>query len=83
MIFSLGWIDGEIRPVGELAVSALDRTVLYGLGAFETVRLHGGRPFLFDRHLARLRRSLASVGLPRPASPSWQRRPTRRPRCAA
>ncbi len=66
MIFALGWIDGDIRPVEELAVSALDRTVLYGLGAFETVRLHGGHPFLFDRHLARLRSSLAAVGLPAP-----------------
>jgi len=68
MIFPLGWIDGDIRPVGELTVSALDRTVLYGLGAFETVRLHGGRPFHFDRHLARVRRSLAAVGLPAPAA---------------
>ncbi|HTE05201.1 MAG TPA: aminotransferase class IV [Planctomycetota bacterium] len=66
MIFPLGWIDGDIRPVAALTVSALDRTLLYGLGAFETVRLHGGRPFLFDRHLARLRRSLASVGLAAP-----------------
>jgi branched-chain amino acid aminotransferase len=68
MIFPLGWIDGDIRPVAGLAVSALDRTVLYGLGAFETVRLHGGRPFLFDRHMARLSRSLASVGLQVPAA---------------
>jgi branched-chain amino acid aminotransferase len=65
-IDALGWCDGQVRPVGEVTVSAFDRTLLYGLGAFETVRLHGGRPFLFDRHLQRLRRSLASIGLPAP-----------------
>jgi len=62
------WCDGSVRPLGEVAVSCADRTVLYGLGAFETVRLHGGRPFLFDRHLQRLRRSLAAIGLPAPAA---------------
>jgi branched-chain amino acid aminotransferase len=66
MIFRFGWIDGDIRPVEALTVSALDRTVLYGHGAFETLRLHGGQPFLIERHLARLRRSLAAVRLPEP-----------------
>jgi branched-subunit amino acid aminotransferase/4-amino-4-deoxychorismate lyase len=66
MIFRLGWIDGDIRPVEALTVSALDRTVLYGLGAFETLRLHGGKPFLIERHVARLHRSLAAVRLPAP-----------------
>lgn len=55
--------DGEIRPAAEVMVSAFDRTLLYGLGAFETVRLYGGQPFLLDRHVARLRRSLGSLGL--------------------
>lgn len=65
-IDGLAWCDGSVRPVSEVSVPALDRTVLYGLGAFETVRLHGGRPFLFDRHVQRLRRSLAAIGLPAP-----------------
>ncbi|MFT7462509.1 MAG: branched-chain amino acid aminotransferase [Pseudohongiellaceae bacterium] len=60
--------DGQILPAEEVVVSAFDRTLLYGLGAFETVRLYGGRPFMFDRHLARLRRSLTSVGLELPAA---------------
>lgn len=62
------WCDGSVRPVGEVSVPAFDRTVLYGLGAFETVRLHGGKPFLFERHVQRLRRSLAAIGLPAPAA---------------
>jgi branched-chain amino acid aminotransferase len=64
----LAFCDGTVRPIGECSISVLDRTVQWGLGAFETVRLHGGRPFLLDRHLARLGRSLASVNLPVPPS---------------
>jgi branched-chain amino acid aminotransferase len=62
----LVWCDGAILPAEEATVSVVDRTVLYGLGAFETVRLHGGRPFRLDRHLRRLRRSLESVDLELP-----------------
>lgn len=63
-----GWIDGAVLPVDQIRLSAFDRTLLYGLGAFETVRLFGGRAYLLDRHMARLERSLASVGLPVPAA---------------
>ena len=52
--------------MGEMSVSAFDRTLLYGLGAFETVRLFGGAPYLLERHLQRLHRSLAAIGLPVP-----------------
>ncbi len=62
------WLDGEVVPAARAAVSVFDRTLLYGLGAFETFRLHGGEPFLVDRHVERLQRSLAAVGLPAPAA---------------
>ena len=68
MIHRLAWCDGAVRPIEDVLISGLDRTVLYGLGAFETVRLHGGRPFLFDRHLQRLQRSLVAVALPVPTA---------------
>ena len=58
-----GWIDGAVLPLGEIRLSAFDRTLLYGLGAFETVRLFGGTAYLLDRHLARLKRSLGSMQL--------------------
>ncbi|MHC4845616.1 MAG: aminotransferase class IV, partial [Planctomycetota bacterium] len=57
------WCDGEVRAAADACVSALDRTLLYGLGAFETFRLHGGRPFMLDRHLARMRGTLESMRL--------------------
>ena len=65
-IDSLAWCDGRVGPVAEAAVTVLDRTLLYGLGAFETLRLHGGRPFLLERHVERMRRSLSTIGLPVP-----------------
>jgi len=64
------WKDGRLAPAREVTVPAFDRTLLYGLGAFETVRVHGGRAFLLERHLARLERSLAALGLAVPPAVS-------------
>lgn len=64
----LAWFDGRVVPADEVRVSAFDRTLVYGLGAFETFRLTHGRPFRLDRHLARLRRSLAALDLDVPAA---------------
>jgi len=63
MIQSMVWCDGDVRDAADACVSALDRTLLYGLGAFETFRLHGGRPFMLDRHLQRMCGTLASMRL--------------------
>jgi len=60
------WVDGELVGAEQATVSVFDRTLLYGLGAFETFRLWGGVPFLLERHLARLGRSLATLKLPQP-----------------
>jgi len=60
---SMVWCDGEVRDAVDARVSALDRTLLYGLGAFETFRLHGGRPFMLDRHLKRMAGTLSAMRL--------------------
>ena len=41
----------------------LDEGFLFGLGAFETVALKGGRPRLLGRHLRRLDRALSFLGI--------------------
>jgi len=46
------------------AVFADDEAFLRGRGAFETVRVYGGRPFLLDAHLDRLEASAARLRLP-------------------
>jgi branched-subunit amino acid aminotransferase/4-amino-4-deoxychorismate lyase len=43
-----------------------DEALLRGAAAFETLRVYAGRPFLLDRHLARLRASAAALALPAP-----------------
>jgi branched-subunit amino acid aminotransferase/4-amino-4-deoxychorismate lyase len=41
-----------------------DEALLRGSAAFETLRVHGGRPFLLAEHLARWRRSIDALALP-------------------
>jgi branched-chain amino acid aminotransferase len=53
--------NGEFQPAGEARVSASDGGLLHGAGVFETMRAAGGRVFRLDRHLARLRRSVAAL----------------------
>jgi 4-amino-4-deoxychorismate lyase len=43
-----------------------DRGLHYGDGLFETLSVHGGRAGLLDRHLQRLARGCAALGLPAP-----------------
>ncbi len=51
-------------PPGEPVFGASDEALLRGSAAFETMRVYGGRPFLLDRHLARLAHSASELGLP-------------------
>ncbi|MGK5443657.1 aminotransferase class IV [Micromonospora sp. URMC 105] len=55
-----------VVPVGELVLRGDDLGVLRGDGLFETMHLRGGRPWLRDAHLARLRTGAAAVELPLP-----------------
>jgi branched-chain amino acid aminotransferase len=57
------WINGRVHGRAEALVSAFDHGFLYGDSIYETVRTSHGRPFLLDRHLARLRRSATSIEL--------------------
>jgi branched-chain amino acid aminotransferase len=43
-----------------------DHGFLYGEGVYETLRTYNGQPFLFDRHMRRLRNSAAMIALPVP-----------------
>jgi branched-chain amino acid aminotransferase len=47
-------------------VSVFDHGFLYGDGVYETLRAYVGRIFLWERHLARLRRSCELIGLDLP-----------------
>ena len=59
------WIFLNDRFVSqrEAKVSVFDHGFLYGDGVYETLRAYGGRIFMLERHLARLRRSGQGIGL--------------------
>lgn len=59
----LASIDGAVVPAEQARVSVLDNGFTFGDSVYETLRTYGGRPFLLDRHLARLRNSAARLGI--------------------
>lgn len=60
-------VNGVVGPVDELRISPLDHGLLVGDGVFETMRVYGGVPFAWTRHLRRLERSAAGIGLTVPS----------------
>ncbi len=63
------WINGRLCRGDEATISLFDRGARDGEGLFETLRIYGGRPFAWSRHMERLVLSAAVLGFPVPASP--------------
>jgi branched-chain amino acid aminotransferase len=61
-------VNGRVSAPDEAVVSPLDHGFLYGEGVYEVCRTYHGRPFLFDRHMRRLRESASRLVLPVPWS---------------
>jgi branched-chain amino acid aminotransferase len=60
------WINGELLPEPDAAISPFDHGFLVGDGVFETCKVVGGRAFALRRHLERLARSAEGLGLELP-----------------
>jgi len=60
---SLTSLDGALMPTAEARIPVTDEGLLRGDGAFEVIRLYGGRPFGYEDHLARLAASAANLRL--------------------
>lgn len=60
------WVDGELLPASAARVSPFDHGLLVGNGVFETLRVYGGVPFAWTRHLRRLARSADGLELEAP-----------------
>lgn len=58
--------QAEMVPLSEARVPVLDRGFIFGDGVYEVVPVYQGVPFRLTEHLARLTRSLASVGIANP-----------------
>lgn len=67
MADDLVWLDGALVPASEASVSVFDHGLTVGDGVFETLKAVDGMPFAVRRHLERLRRSAAALGLDVPA----------------
>src|SRR2546428_12100876 len=56
-------VNGRISGEKDAVISVFDHGFLYGEGVYETLRTYNGRPFLYDRHMRRLRRSAEVITL--------------------
>src|SRR5690606_3835999 len=60
---SIVYLNGDYVRLGDAKISVLDRGFIFGDGIYEVVPAYNGKPFRMDGHLARLERSLKSIGI--------------------
>lgn len=65
-IAGAGYGRGALVEEENARIPVVDHGVTVGDGVFETVRAHNGRPFALTRHLKRLARSAAGLGMDEP-----------------
>jgi branched-chain amino acid aminotransferase len=61
-------VNGRISSGRDAVIPVVDHGFLYGESVYETMRTYDRRPFLYDRHMRRLRRSSQLVALEVPFS---------------
>ena len=57
------YVNGTIASAADAVVPVYDHGFLYGEGVYETLRTYNHVPFLYDRHMRRLRRSAEALHL--------------------
>jgi len=57
------YVNGTITPADQAVVPVYDHGFVYGEGVYETLRTYNRIPFLFERHMRRLRASAAALQL--------------------
>src|SRR5215831_15702178 len=55
------YVNGRIAPADEAVVPVYDHGFVYGEGVYETLRTYNRVPFLYNRHVRRLRRSAEAL----------------------
>jgi branched-chain amino acid aminotransferase len=60
------FLNGEFLEDKAAKISPFDQGFLLGVGLFETMRAYQGKVFALERHLARLRKSAAEMGIDLP-----------------
>jgi branched-chain amino acid aminotransferase len=61
-------VNGLVSDQAHAVISVFDHGFLYGEGIYETLRTYNGEPFLFERHMKRLRTSAGMLALSVPLS---------------
>ena len=61
-------VNGRVFDQEHAVISIFDHGFLYGEGVYETLRTYNGQPFLFNRHMRRLRTSARMLTLSVPLS---------------
>ncbi|MEQ1572760.1 MAG: aminotransferase class IV [Vicinamibacterales bacterium] len=61
-------VNGRITGERDAVISVFDHGFLYGEGIYETMRTYQSRPFLYERHMRRMRRSAELISLELPFS---------------
>ncbi len=62
-MIELAYVHNRFCPISEAMVSIEDRGFQFGDGIYEVIAVYSGKPFLLDRHLARLWKSAAAIEL--------------------
>lgn len=62
----LAYYNGEITPIADLKIPALDRAVYFGDGAYDVVSIFNGHFFALDDHVDRFVESLPLIGIESP-----------------
>ena len=57
------YVNGTITPADQAVIPVYDHGFVYGEGVYETLRTYNRVPFLYDRHMRRLRASAAALHL--------------------
>lgn len=60
------YLNGKFLPLAQASIPVLDRGFIFGDGIYEVVPVYGRKPFRWDNHLARLKRSLDRIRIPNP-----------------
>ena len=60
------YLNGDFTTLPHAKVSVLDRGFIFGDGVYEVVPAYGARLFTFERHMARLDRSLGELRMTNP-----------------
>jgi D-alanine transaminase len=58
---ALANVNGEIVPLAQAKISALDRGFLFGDAVYEVLRVYQGKPCLMAEHFVRLMHSLSAI----------------------